>query len=349
MAWRLTEELLRPDSTTTFPVIVHEVSSGRVVLSTDPDTIAPLTLGLTWPDGNAVLGPDVVVDGDRVSRSVVRVTAGDLRAGLYAYIDTDVYDGDPLTTRGLPFDPVVVTAALGGFPAWRITPTQPGGGWIIAVHGRGASRCEALRIAPTLAGVGATTLVVTYRNDRGAPASPDHRGHLGDTEWQDIVAALEYARAAGATRIVLYCWSMGATVALAALRRTRPEVAESVCGLVLDSPLLDWRATLEAHAATRAVPPAVVRGCERLLRIRARTDLKRIAHITYLNALMMPVLMFVDTRDDLVPPHVALDYAAKRSDVVTSVTTAAGHGRSWNSDPRRYESEVAEFLLRVIG
>jgi hypothetical protein len=54
---------------------------------------------------------------------------------------------------------------------------------------RGASRTEALRILPALAASGATTMVISYRNDLGAPAARDGSYHLGATEWQDLAAA----------------------------------------------------------------------------------------------------------------------------------------------------------------
>ena len=50
---------------------------------------------------------------------------------------------------------------------------------------------------------GYTSLMVSYRNDGDAPRSDDHRYALGDREWLDVEAAIEYALEHGANDIVL--------------------------------------------------------------------------------------------------------------------------------------------------
>jgi dienelactone hydrolase len=67
------------------------------------------------------------------------------------------------------------------------------------------------------------------------PAEPRRFYHLGDTEWRDVDAAVDYARDHGATGIVLYGWSVGGTLTITALRRMPAADLGLVRAMVLDS------------------------------------------------------------------------------------------------------------------
>src|SRR5690606_30900234 len=99
---------------------------------------------------------------------------------------------------------------------------------------------------------GCTTLVVSYRNDPGAPKAPDGRYHLGDREWYDVEAAIAYAQQHGARRITLVGWSMGGGIVLQTLRRS--PLAGVVDRVVLDSPAIEWRAVIRRLLDARRVP-----------------------------------------------------------------------------------------------
>ncbi|GIF46045.1 alpha/beta hydrolase [Asanoa ferruginea] len=341
-------ELLGVDHSRDLPVRVLGVAGDTVTLSRDLDTAKPVEVGLAWPDGAVRLSARVEVDGDTVVREIVERQQGELRPGLAATVDYNVFSTDPKAAFGLDFAAVPVPGQLGDLPAWLV-PAPDGeraGAWAIALHGRGASKHEALRVLPTVAGAGLTTLVIGYRNDPDAPASPDGYYHLGDTEWRDLAAAIRYAREHGATGIVVFGWSMGGGITLTALRRLPVADAALVRAVVLDSPVLSWRAVIDYQAELRHLPAPVTWSAKRFVEWRGRLSLARLDQ--HPGELTVPTLLFVDEDDLLVRTDRAHALAAARPELVTLVSTrGGGHVASWNVDPAGYASAVRSFLDRV--
>jgi predicted alpha/beta-fold hydrolase len=344
--WFLASYLLDAGRPKPYPIRVRRVSGGTVALSRTPELARPLRLGLTWPTGHAVLGDIVSMDRTTVVRQVVEVSRGTLVPGVRGYANGYVYGGDPQEAHGLPFHDVVIPGELGNMPAWLVPPTTPPRDtWVIAVHGRGAPRDEALRVLPTLAASGMPTLVVTYRNDVGAPHSLGRQYHLGDTEWRDVAAAVRYALTHGARDVVLYGWSMGGATVLTAMRRLAEPESSAIRALILDCPVIDWVTTLRMHARRLALPPSWSWATLRLVERRIGVRLAQLDHRRYAPDLAVPVLTFLDRDDALVAPGPTLEFAANRPDLIDLVETrGGGHCRSWNLDPEAYEERLANFL-----
>jgi len=356
VGWYFSGQILQLD-TASYPVKVEEVTGNTVTLSRDDNSRRPIAWGLDWPGGHAILDNSAVVQGDHVRRNILSVTSGSLVKGLHVALNHDVYDGDPMTALGLPFTPIDVPGPLGKMPAWLVPPSTSGPPdtarvpakttWVIAVHGRGGNREEALRILPELAQSGLTSLVITYRNDADAPSSPDRHYHLGASEWQDVEAAVTYARSHGATDVLLYGWSMGGAIVLSTLDRMPAADRAHVKAVVLDSPVVDWTSTLTLQARHRSVPGPITWTAERITEHRAGLsfgdlDFNRPA---FTKALRAPMLIFVDLADSTVPPAPTLRFAAARPDLIKATTTVGGeHTGSWNVDQPRYESDLDAFL-----
>ncbi|MEV4619276.1 alpha/beta hydrolase [Asanoa sp. NPDC049573] len=340
-------ELLGVERTRDLPVRVLGVDGDRVTLSRDLDTAKPIQVGLVWPDGAVRLSARAEVDGDTVVRQIVEREQGELKPGLAVTVDYNVYSTDPKAAFGLHFATVPVPGELGDLPAWLVPPPAGGrpGSWAIAMHGRGASRHEALRVLPGVVGAGLTTLVIGYRNDPDAPASPDGYYHLGDTEWRDLAAAIRYAKENGATGIVVFGWSMGGGATLTALRRLPVADAALIRGVVLDSPVLSWHAVIDYQAELRHLPAPVTWSAKRFTEWRGGLSLSRLDQ--HPGELTVPTLLFVDEDDLLVRTDRAHALAAARPELVTLVATrGGGHVASWNVDPDGYRAEVAAFLAR---
>ncbi len=238
-----------------YDIPVLDLGADTVRLGATDNSLLAGTYGLSWrdpeggPAGEAVVGPIVAIDDapdptakrgkargrnhQVVTRELIEVRTGELAVGLNTTWEQYTYLGDPESAYGLDFEEIALPGELGEFPTWLL-PGDGGTRWVIAVHGRGGDRGETMRILPTLASLGLPTLVPTYRNDVGAPATSDSYYHLGETEWHEIDAAMTYALDHGATELVLYGWSMGGAIVLQATVRSAH--ADSVVALILDSP-----------------------------------------------------------------------------------------------------------------
>ena len=279
-----------------------------------------------------------------MTRALLRVDKGSLRPGGSVRITPQVYTGDPRTALGLEFREVAVPGELGPLPAWFVPGDRKT--WVIAVHGVGSTREQMLPVLSALHGFRLPVLVLAYRNDPGAPASPDRLGHLGETEWRDLDAAMRYAVGQGAARLVLYGWSTGATMALFALSLS--PVRDQVRGLVLDSPVLDWRATVKAAVRSRGLPRALIP-----LAVRAaegRTGLHTPHHLDAAPArLSVPTLILHGPDDTFAPWAASRALADGRPDMVTLHTVpGARHAAMWNADPARYEEALRRFLTPLM-
>ncbi|MDQ3734272.1 MAG: lysophospholipase [Actinomycetota bacterium] len=333
-------------------------------LGATDNSLLPGTYGLSWvdpaggPAGEAVVGPIVAIDDapDRnakrgwargrnhqvVTRELLEVRTGELAVGLDTTWEQYAYLGDPRSAHGLDFEEINLPGELGLFPTWLL-PGDGGSRWVIAVHGRGGGRGETMRILPTLAGLGLPTLVPTYRNDVGAPATDDHYYHLGETEWHEIDTAIAYALDHGATELVLYGWSMGAAIVLQAAARSAR--ADAVIALILDSPVIDWRDTLRANARVNRLPRASAELGLVMVQRQLKLRLDDFDWVRRAGELTRPMLIFHGPEDAFVPWERGLALAKARPDLVTMVTyEGAAHTKSWNVNPDGYEKEVREFL-----
>ena len=229
------------------------------------------------------------------------------------------------------------------------------GPWAIMVHGRGAQRMEAIRALDTAQRMGLTSLLISYRNDREAPASPDGRYGLGFTEWKDVQLAISYAKLRGATRIVLFGWSMGGAICLqtADLSIYRADIA----GMVLTGPVVDWFTLFTHHTASRHIPSAITTMAQSLITsprglwltgLAAPLDLGSLDWITRADQLQTPTLILHSADDEFVPDTASKRLAELNDRVEMVGFERARHTKEWNVDPQRWESSVLSWAQRVL-
>jgi pimeloyl-ACP methyl ester carboxylesterase len=346
---RVVSELsVRPrgvDPAGTGGLTVHATAAGQVALSRAPETERPGRWGLDWPGGHAVVGELLSTTPQTAVRRLERVDHGTLRIGSTVELTPRVLIGDPRTALGLEWSEATVRGELGPMPAWYVPGIREP--WIIAVHGPGADREQVLPILPLMNELQVPVLAVTYRNDEGAPRSPDGIGHFGETEWRDVEAAIRLAVDSGARRIVLYGWSLGATMALQAAGQSA--WTDAVRGVVLDSPVLDWKETARAMATRRGVPRPLAELGVRAAQGRAGVDPAVFDRLAQGDDLSVPALVLHSPQDGVAPVRPVRALAARKADrVILKEFPGAEHTALWNVDPEGYTDAVRRFLTPLF-
>lgn len=340
-------------------VRVIGVTGESVILSSTVDTRLPGTYGLWFSGstGHARLGEILAETAGTVTRKLLGVDFGDLeratraRMGGWVFLTPD--------SLGVAYEEVAVPTALGPAPAWLIAAGPDAaltgadsGPWVIAVHGRGVRREESLRAVGVFHAAGYSTLLVSYRNDGDAPASDDGLYALGDTEWEDVDAAIGFAVARGARSVVLMGWSMGGAIVLQTVMRSQR--ADVVVGIVLESPVVDWVSVLTHQGRGWGLANPFRYGVLALLsrpsggRLTGQhqpIDLARLDLVRRATELTVPILLLHSADDGFVPAAASRELALARPDIVTyEEFTVASHTRLWNFDRDRWTAAIAGWL-----
>ena len=340
--------------------MVADVDSSRITLTRLRDERGRLDREGAWGlfgqrgsgrVGTILGGVSEFVVGGRSGTSVVRAFTpldGFPARGDTIDLRLEAYQGDPLRARGIPFDNVAIQTELGPAPAWKVAGSHST--WVVFVHGKSASRRQALRALGVLHSLGFPTLVITYRNDDGAPSSPDGRYHYGLTEWRDVESAVRYAISNGAKGVVLIGTSMGGGIVAAFLERS--PLAPRVSRAVLDSPMLDFGETIDwgvAHATIpgTAIPMPGVAGAvgKQFAAWRYGVDWEALDLRGRAGEIRAPLLLLHGVADEIVPITTSRALAKRFPDRVTFVGfPGANHAEGWNVDSLRYERALRDFL-----
>jgi len=330
-------------------------SGDTITLSATLDSLTPgrYSLWFGHDTGHARVGEILAFTADTVTRQLLSVDFGDLahatrgRFSGWFYLSPSDID--------VPYDEVEVETELGPAPAWFVPAVRPTERWVIGVHGRAVRRQESLRAVPVFRDAGYACLLISYRNDGDAPRSSDHRYSLGDTEWRDVEAAMRYALDCGAREIVLMGWSMGGATVLQAL--TRSALADRVIGVVLESPVVDWKTALQYQGVENRLPRIVRGAVLRLLGSRWTRpvtgldnpiDLGRLDLVSRAAELTVPILLFHSDDDGYVPSTASQSLAHARPDIVTYERfVTARHTKLWNYDSDRWNAAITRWLERL--
>ena len=334
-------------------ILGYDPAARVVSLAVTADSILPgrYSLRFTGDTGHARLGEVLSVADGVVRRTVLAVDYGDLSAARAGRI-SGWYFIHP-RELDVPVEEVEVVTPVGPAPAWLVPAADTSSTrWVIQVHGRGVRRGETIRAIPVFHARGYHSLHISYRNDGDAPRSADGKYALGDTEWQDLDAAITYAVDHGATDIVLMGWSMGGAICLQAMGRAVHR--DRVRAIALDSPAIDWQDVLRYHGRARGVPEllgdaalatithgwgSVVTGQDQPL------DLDRLDFVKHSDEVHVPLLVMHSDDDGYVPVTGSRKLAEARPDLVTFVPfSIARHTKLWNYDVQHWNASIDAWL-----
>jgi pimeloyl-ACP methyl ester carboxylesterase len=346
VSWYFASWVVVPDHAfPTADATVEAVAPGQVVLSRSEEALRPGVYGLDWHGGHAIAGNVLRSDAHTVTRQLSAVR-GALRAGTRVALDPGIYAGNPAQALGLAFANVAIPDELGAMPAWLIPGRTRT--WAIVVHGIDGKREDNLRVAPAFHRAGLPVLLIAYRDDVGAPRSPDGLLHMGQTEWRDLQAAAGYALAHGAQRLLLAGYSMGGAIVAQFMERS--PLASRVAGLLLDSPALSWKAILSFNARQFGLPSFAALPVEWMIDARIDPDWHSLDALDHPNSFRLPILLFHGTDDKVVPISNSDAFARELPGHVTYYRVPqAGHVESFNVDPALYEARLAAFLASLGG
>ena len=331
-----------------------DTAAQTITLARTPDTRLPGRYGLftTGTTSYVKLGSVLAEDDTSVKRKLLTHIGPTSSLSSDAAFSGWYYSGPE--ELHLPYTAELIGSVVGPCPAWLFSAEEPGDTWVIQIHGRGTNRTECLRAVPVFHAAGITSLVVSYRNDGEAPRSRTGTYALGATEWRDVDAAVGFAQRRGAKRVVLMGWSMGGAIALqVALNSAHRNL---IGGLILESPVIDWRIVLDYQTKLLGLPQAIsglaIGALSKdwagpVTRTGGAIPFDRLDVVSRADELTHPILILHSDDDGFVPSDASHDLVTRRPDLVEmQVFEVARHTKLWNYDQDRWSDSIRSWLQR---
>lgn len=258
------------------------------------------------------------------------------------------YRGNPMTALSLPFQTVTLETPLGPAEAWRIPAAGPEVGRAIFVHGIGGAREDGYRALSILHEAGWSVLLITYRNDPGAPAAPEGTYGFGLTEWPDLEAAVAHLAPTDADpKLLIVADSMGGAIVGQFLMQSA--IAARVQAVALDSPAISFGTVID-HLATeggKPLPGLVAWISKQILPFKTAVPVAQAEVTAAFQAFPGPLFLAHGSADRIVPLTGTQALAETRTAPTVTLWTTADHLGSYAENPATYRAAFQDFLNRI--
>jgi hypothetical protein len=260
------------------------------------------------------------------------------------------YRGNPMQALSLPFEVVPIETPLGPAEAWLVPAEGPEAGRAIYVHGIAGAREDGYRHLSLLHKAGWSVLLISYRNDPGAPAAPEGTYGFGLIEWPDLEAAIaRFSPGPDGPGLLIVAESMGGAILGQTLQQS--PLADRVAAVALDSPALSLSAVIRhlADQSGHPLPGAVAWVARQALPWMSGLPLHEAEVAEAFQAFPGPLFVAHGSGDRIVPIGPSQDLAAQRPETTTPLWTAADHLGSFAEDPAAYGAAFTRFLDEAGG
>jgi uncharacterized protein len=328
-----------------------DTTANQVTLPITPLTTSSGEHGLWFQTSHARIGRIVSRDeqAELVVREIIKVTGMPLETGSVRGRWSGHAIGHPDHVKAAEAEDIVLKTPHGDAPAWviRADGEDDGKTWAVHVHGIRTSRHSALRSVPVAMSMGMTSVVPSYWGDQDNTSRGVEPCYLGQREWEDVETALDYAVERGAENIVLFGWSMGATISLLLTERSRHR--DRIRGLILISPATNSTATLTVAAQNAGIPAFFAGVVPWVLSVGPLARLSGLDEAIDYSAvdwtqpgrLKVPALLIHSDGDTDVPAEFTRQFAARNPGYTTTeIFDAVPHQLEWNTAPEKFEQTV---------
>jgi alpha-beta hydrolase superfamily lysophospholipase len=176
------------------------------------------------------------------------------------------------------------------------------------------------------------------------------KSNLGETEWTQVEQAVLRAKESGAKEIILFGWSQGSFMIGQFLRNSKH--VDLVTGAIFDSPLLDYRSTMQFHAKraglARRLGDRVIDAIQdsKIIRLLGynNVDVVGISLANKSVGVAIPFLIFYSSTDGHVESFDVHLFAGHNENVTLVEIEGAKHCRLYNHDQDKYQSSIDKWI-----